>query len=183
MDLKNLAGYTNVIFSDVYGEKITNIELVQSPEPKEITSKGGLFCDNFLDVETIKTVLVGDEGKTIIKQTDPLKQNFTYKDIDNNTVCESVKKEVSQFISKFFGWHAQFNYYNKFGATPSNFELIKSKMQEDLLNYLKAGINDKLTEVQDNNNINIEEPLFFYPLVGIMNNVIKNIESLKTVKA
>ena len=55
-------------------------------------------------------------------------------------------------------------------------------MLEDLKNYLLAGINDKLTEVQDNNAINIEEPLFFYPLVGIISNITKNIHTLKLHK-
>ena len=174
-ELKNLTAYTNVIFSDVYGEAINSIELMQSPEPKEITCKGGLFCKEVPDdIENIKTVLIGDIENTILNAS--ADTNIKYKGLNENTeLLSSVKKEVELFIDKFFSWHNKFNYYNKFGASPREFDSIKIKMKEDLLNYLKAGVGEKLKEVNDNLNSSLEEPLFFYPLIGILNKISQNI--------
>jgi hypothetical protein len=48
------------------------------------------------------------------------------------------------------------------------------------MQYLKAGVKEKQSEVQNNNKINIEETLFFYPLVGALNkfshNIFSNVE-------
>ena len=37
------------------------------------------------------------------------------------------------------------------------------------MQYLKSGLAIKKKELQGNTNVNIEEPLFFYPLVGTLN--------------
>lgn len=184
VDLKNLTGYTNVIFSDVYGKEISNIELVQSPEPKELTCKGGLFCDDFNDgVEKLKTVLVGDEVGSYLVDPEKTVKLFPYDKLMADTILlGSVKKEVETFIDKFFKWHETFNYNRQFGALPAHFDTIRGKMKEDIMNYLKAGLSEKLKEVQDDKGINIEEPLFFYPLVGIMNKMAQLVFSPSTDK-
>ena len=41
--------------------------------------------------------------------------------------------------------------------------------------YLKAGLKEKLGEVQENNKINIEETLFFYPIYGVLNKLAQSI--------
>ena len=181
LDLKNLTAYTNVIFSDVYEKNIKGIELMQSPEPKEITCKGGLFCDEDLeDIDNIKTILVGDNEDTILPNK-LAEKNIKYKGLNNNnTILNSVIKEVDSFIDSFFRWHNTFNYYNKFGASPRDFDIIKARMKEDLKNFLKAGVDRKLKEVNDNIDITLEEPLFFYPLIGILNKISQNIYSIPT---
>ena len=50
-------------------------------------------------------------------------------------------------------------------------------MKEDLMQYMLSGIKERQEEVQDNLNTNIEEPIFFYPLVGTINKLAQNIFS------
>lgn len=171
-NLKNLTEFTKIIFTDVYNEDTNTIELRQYDEPKEITCKGGLLCDNFADIDEVKTVLVGDTNQTLIPEN-----KITYKEVNNEDLLLSVKTEVEYFIDKVFYWNEKYNYYNKFGAKPGSFDNLKITMKEDLKLYLKAGLEDKLKEVQENNNINIEETLFFYPLVGVLNKMAQNIFS------
>ncbi len=169
-DLKNLTAYTKIIFNDVYNEPITTMELKQYDNPKEITCKGGLLCNNFTGIDDIKTVLLGDNKNTIIPET-----KITYKEINNDIILNNVLQEVELFIDKFFGWNEQFNYYNKFGANPAIFEELKSIIKQDLYMRMKDGLNEKLLEVQDNSNIPLEETLFFYPLVGVLHKMAQNI--------
>ncbi len=170
--IRNLTEYTKLIFSDVYGETIGKIELGQYEEPKEITCKGGLRCTNFTDVDEIKTVLLGDENQTIVPDA-----SLKYCEADNPELLNSVKAEVEQFIDRFFGWNDQFNYFNKFGAKPVDYEVYKARMKEDMMLFLKAGLKEKLDEVRENNKINVEETLFFYPLNGLLNKFAQTILS------
>ena len=150
-------------------------------EPKELTCKGGLLCSNFSeDIENIKTVLVGDQKQTVI--TDPAANSdsgIKYKGLmGQKQLLDEVVSEVTQFIEKFFEWHKKINYTNKFGASPKDFSALNSKMKEDLYSLLVAGIKEKQLDIKNNEDINLEETLFFYPLKGTINRLAKYISSI-----
>jgi hypothetical protein len=174
-DLKNLTAYSKIIFEDVYEIGKVNIELRTYDDPKEITCKGGLLCDNYADIDDIKTVLVGSQETRLIPEN-----SLKYNEIDDSKLLSSVESEVMDFIDKFFNWNEKYNYANKFGVNPQILDGYKDSLKEDLMQYLKAGVKEKQSEVQNNNKINIEETLFFYPLVGALNkfshNIFSNVE-------
>lgn len=170
--LKNLTEYTKLIFADVYDEPKSNIELKQYEEPKEITCKGGLLCNDFVEIDDIKTVLVGSNTVKIVPDV-----TLKYNQIEDRDLLNDIKKEVLIFIDKFFSWNDTYNYYNKFGVSPKGFDLYNEQMKEDLMQYMLSGIKERQEEVQDNLNTNIEEPIFFYPLVGTINKLAQNIFS------
>lgn len=168
-DLSSLLGLTKVIFEDVHAiEKCPLIEFRLFDNPKEITCKGGLECSNYSKFDSLENeilaVLVGKNDFTTVPPG-----SMHYSQIQDAVVVESVCTEVSAFIDKFFKWNTKYNYYQYFGINPKGFdshkELLKSKIKNDLIN----GIKDKLEEAQDNINIDIEETLFFYPLIGGIN--------------
>lgn len=173
-DLKNLTEYTNLIFKDVYGaEQPINIELKQYEEPKEITCKGGLMCEEFTDTDNVRTVLSGSINQVLIPDT-PLR----YSQIGNDELLNSVKEEVSTFIDKFFGWNEQYYYPKKFGVNPSSLNVQKQAIKDDVLQFLMAGVKEKLTEEKDNMELMVEETLFFYPLRGILHKMAKRLHNL-----
>ena len=49
------------------------------------------------------------------------------------------------------------------------FDEYKDFLKEKIKNDLISGIKEKIKDSQDNIDINIEETLFFYPLVGAIN--------------
>lgn len=169
--LTKLNDYTKIIFSDVYSRDIDNIEIRQYNEPKEITCKGGLLCDNFTDIDKIKIVLVGDKNQRSFF-TDPQVETkgIKYNEIYDAALLSSVQEEVTNFIDKFFSWNNKYNYYSKFGAKQEDFKALLETMKGDIKMFLKAGIEDKLGEVEQKN-IKIEESLFFYSIVGLLNKV------------
>ncbi len=170
--LKNLTAFTKLIFEDIYNEENLNIELRQYDEPKEITCKGGLLCDNYADIDDIKTVLVGSQETQLVPET-----MLKYNEINDPKLLTSVQAEVIEFIDKFFGWNERYNYANKFGINPQGLEAQKATLKEDLMQFLMAGVKEKQIEVQNNNNVHIEETLFFYPLIGALNKLSQNIFS------
>jgi hypothetical protein len=163
-DLKALQKLTKLIFEKVFGEAVGNIELIQHPEPKEITCKGGLLSETHIDIEEIKTVLIGDKENTLIPE-----RNLNYTEINNEVKLESIVDEVKTFIDLVFGLHTEFNLTKNFGVNPAKIEDYKTILKEDLMQYLKSGLENKTKELSGNTNINVEEPLFFYPLVGALN--------------
>jgi hypothetical protein len=176
-DLSTLLSYTKVIFEDVYQvEKSPSIEFRFFENPKEITCKGGLECTNFSQFEIleneIKTILIGTTDSTTIPDS-----SLHYAQIQDGNIIDSVCSEVSLFINKFFAWNTKFNYYQNFGISPKGFkeyqELLSNKIKVDLI----SGIKEKLNETQENINIDIEETLFFYALVGGINRLALKIQN------
>jgi len=178
--LLGLQKLTNIIFQKVYGSTTeSNIEIVQHKEPKEITCRGGLHSDADVEVENIKTVLIGNKKDELVaNKLNPLITgiNITYEDLKDEKFLNSVVEEVKSFIDLLFSINNDFNFSDKFGVNPAQLENNKETLKEDLMQYLKSGIENKKQELRGKTNINLEEPLFFYPLVGAINKL-----ALKTV--
>lgn len=168
--MNSLQKFTKLIFEKIYGPNIQDIELKQDPEPKEITCKGGLLSElNNIEVENIKTVLIGDKDNTLIPN-----KNLKYTDLDD-TIIKSIVKEVESFIDFVNNLNDDFNLKKNFGA---KFEASKKNidnLKPDIIQFLKLGGELKLKELNKDTNINIEEPLFFYPLIGMLNRLAFNI--------
>lgn len=164
--LLGLQKLTNLIFKKIYSNTETNIEIKQHQEPKEITCRGGLLSDADLDIEDIKTVLIGDKDNTVIPGS-----SLNYSQINDEKILKGIVDEVKSFIDLLFDLNNEFNFSNKFGVNPANLSDYQNVLKEDLMRYLKSGLETKKQDLSGKTNINIEEPLFFYPLVGALNNL------------
>ena len=174
-DTSVLTRYTKLIFGDVYGvDNVPMIELKLSENPKEMTCKGGLECSNFEQFDQIEPkilyVLSGAGNDDIVPPT-----NLLYSQLKEPGIVDEVCAGASLFIDKFFAWDKQLNYYQNFGVSPGKLPLYREFLKEKLKNDLIDGIQNKLKEVDENININIEETLFFYPLTGCVNRLASRI--------
>ncbi|WP_298423530.1 cell division protein FtsA [uncultured Kordia sp.] len=166
VDHNKLKKLTELIFKKVYKhDEISKIVIEQDKNPKEITCKGGLLIDvDIEDVEDIKTVLLGDNENTLVPR-----ESFKYSEIENHPKLDNVVKEVNNFINILFEIHEDFNFSKNFGINARHIDDYKEILKDDLMGYLKEGIQSKIDELQGNTKIDIEESLFFYPLVGAIN--------------
>lgn len=176
-DYNKLEKLTKLIFKKVYKDKFIDskdLELKQSDNPKEITCKGGLLLDTKIDkVEDIKNVLLGDGDNILISEKD-----IRYSQIsDNSSMLEGVVSEANNFIELLFELHKDFNFANNFDIDISKIDSYKEVIKKDLMRYLKSGIESKKDELNGNLEIKIEESLFFYPLIGALNNLAYKIVS------
>lgn len=163
-DLNALQRLTKLIFEKIYaGETVGSIELKQHPEPKEITCKGGLLSETTIDVDDIKNVLIGDKENTLVPDTS---MNYTTL---NDAKLNSIIAEVNSYLDLIFALNTDFNFTKNFGVNPAKIDSYKEILKEDLMQHLKLGLAIKTKELAGNTNINVEEPLFFYPLVGALN--------------
>lgn len=171
----SLTELSNLIFHKVYSlgaksdeerEQITkpNLNIQQFGAPKEITCKGGLLFDerDSVNIESIKKVLVGSKDEPLSK--------IQYPELDSN-LLNSVADEVEDFIKLFFDLHNEFNFFHNFSINAAILEDCERELldRDELLEQLEQGIQNKKEQLFGNEKIAVEETLFFYPLVGMIN--------------
>jgi len=162
-NLNSLSSLTRLVFKHVYEAEANSIELEQYAEPKEITCKGGLLSDVDVEIDEIKTVLLGT-GNGVLVPEQPVK----YPEVTDDTL-QQVLGEVDEFMKLLFTIHNEYNFTHHFGVNPSHLSNYRQMLQEDLMEYLKSGQQLKLKELAGNQDVNVEETFFFYPLTGALN--------------
>ena len=176
---KNILGLlSKKIFEGVYNQKYDSDGLTIETEkdmPKEVTCKGGLMSnpeDLVIDIQEIKAILTCVEAKGISK--------LTYESLD-----ESTKAEITSYVKKFniffLSLGSEFSFTDYFSVSEKSLLIFKNELNKHLRDYLEEGLeyNKKLDEVTGDDR-EIEETLFFYPLVGVISNLSKYLAELKT---
>ncbi len=164
-DNELLATYTKLIFAKVYGTSYAADGLsikYDDKNPKEVTCKGGIICAESEGYDAIapkKVVLKGSDCSTFIN-------GETYQTITDATISSTVE-EVRKFFNLIFSLPVEFNMRDNFGINHSTFDLAKEVCLKDLDVITRNGLDEKRKEVADQDVI--EETMFFYPLVGVLN--------------
>lgn len=167
---------TKIIFEEIYGYpySIDGLDIIRPANSKESTCKGGIILSPFQsqDYSTIKDMKIILIGSDENKFSD---ENMTYNDI-----CESdlncVVNEIKKYIEFTFALDKKFSFYDNFDIDRSIMNKVKDLCYRDIKTYLENGLSIKKNSIiQDGADDNLEETLFFYPLVGIINAVVRNI--------
>jgi hypothetical protein len=178
-DMKILATLSKKIFEGVYNQTFDSDGLTIETEkemPKEVTCKGGLMSntdDLAIDTKEIKATLTCVESKGIDKLTYDKLTDATKGDIANY---------VSDFNSFFLKLNSQYSFTDYFNVSEKSFEIFKEELNKHLRDYLEEGLeyNKKLDEVAADEK-EVEETLFFYPLIGAINNLSSHLSELTPV--
>ena len=176
-DLKILANLSKTIFETVYKQKIDSDGLSIETEkemPKEVTCKGGLMLnaeDLAIDIRTIKATHTCLNGV----------EKLTYDQLDE-TAKANIANYVSEFNKFFFNLNSQYSFADYFNVTAKSLDIFKEELSKHLRDYLEEGLeyNKKLDEIA-NDDKEIEETLFFYPLIGAINNISTHLSQLTQV--
>ena len=170
-----LENFTRLIFETVYGQTYPQDGLTiirEKDNPKEATCKGGLLNakpQDYASIMDLKQTLLGDTSNTF------LSTGLRYDKIDE-TLMNGVLEEVKQAVQLFFNLNDKFSYVDKFDAERAKWEVVKQYSQRDLMSYLKSGIENKKEEIEQTGaDPKIEETLFFYPFVGMLNMVAQKV--------
>lgn len=174
-----LERFTKKIFEEIYQEAYPSdgLNIIRPENSKESTCKGGVILNPFQSqdysqINEMKTILLGKDGSTFVDS------KTSYKDIDSE-VKNGVVETTKEFIDFAFKLDNSFSFYNEFDADRSIMDKVKRICLRDVMTYLENGISLKEQMLQqDGADDNIEETLFFYPLVGILNAVVREIYDL-----
>ena len=174
---KTLSDFVTCLFRKVYGQS-EDIRIINEDEPKLATSKGGIYYDGSLsyeDVEKMRYSLLGTDGTTSVA-------GITYNQVNNENTIKKVSQSVGKFIDDLFSVEG----INKIlvdslGADASLFSKIPSLCKKNLEEFTKQGLKGKLGELSDwgvEPTAPVEETMFFYPVVSMLNNLAREISNM-----
>ena len=173
VEVEPLQRLTKKIFSLVYDEDATNINLIlNSDNPKEATCKGGLFMSEMPSgVSNTKEVLLGTNRTDLVKSQ-------KYADVDEE-MLNSVKEQVWDFFDAItikIPKSDVISLKNDFGIDEEYVRLAgKCFNRNDLKTYITKGVKLKYLANAVSKDDIIEESLFFYPIIGVMNDISNDI--------
>jgi hypothetical protein len=177
IEFNRLPDLTKLVFERVYGKKIDRIIIRSYAEPKEISAKGALYSEFKGDIEDLKSVLLGTDKDVILN-----KKKLFYKNITkNNKARLEVVKEIFNFFDLVFDLDKEFSYNKYFGIELRALVNSKKLLLENIEDFLRSGIEKKLKEIPEElqSKVEIEETLFFYPLIGALNGLAMKLVTKK----
>ncbi|SFW83344.1 hypothetical protein [Chitinophaga sancti] len=178
-DQKILAAFSKLIFEGVYGEAYDADGLSIETEkamPKEITCKGGLMSnaeDLSIDTKSIKTTVTCLEDKGIRK--------LTYDQLTEENKAD-IAAYVQKFNTFFIGLNNQYNFNDYFNVSEKSLEIFKEELNKHLRDYLEEGLeyNRRMDEGVTSDK-ELEETLFFYPIIGTINHLSSPLSQLTPI--
>jgi hypothetical protein len=172
-DLSVIANYTKLIFTQIYNMVYPSEGLdviFNGDNPKEATCKGGIFSQDgtqdtqdYLAITSRKVVLDSIDNSFIVRKT--------YSEIDNKEYKKQVTESVINFLDFMFNLNGSFSFCNNFGLNQNTLFSIKDYCYKDLGTFMENGYNKKMKEIGREGNTQIEETLFFYPIVGMLHSL------------
>lgn len=171
-----LVRLTKIIFEEIYAQSysIDGLDIIRPANSKESTCKGGIILTPFQsqdygEIKDMKTILIGTDNEKFADV------HMTYNDVTEADL-DSVVDVIKEYIEFTFKLDKKFSFYDNFDVDRSIMNKVKDLCYRDIRTYLENGLVIKKSEIaQDGADDNLEETLFFYPLVGIINAVVRNI--------
>ena len=165
-DRATLETLTKRIFERIYGENYGNnglTVLYRQAQPKEATCKGGIVCNviqQYPDIQGLKVVL---DSASMDEFVQP---GFTYEQVDDDYLKNTVL-QVRNFLDFVFGLNDELHFNKMLGVDAKSIQIARDVCYRDLQTFAQRGLHNRLNEVDATDEI--EETLFFYPLVGVLN--------------
>ena len=172
------------IFGKVYHDSDKDqIDVKIDNEPKEVTSRGGLYSSGQVDIMNRKFWLGGYEHSKYDRIVDQDVNAFSFKHFLSNHELTSISDSMRELFDIIDELIIQLKMIKEHGISNRSVAVFKNIRYIDLDEYLQAGLKEKFEESGSNENENIEETLFFYPLIGLLNKLASEIaKELKYVK-
>ena len=177
IDEKQLERFSQLVFNKVYGveaDKPMNISR-EKKSPKEITCKGTLHKDfDKLVARPLEEILMVHNGFD-------KGEKISHRRISNDpSIRERVVKQVTQFNAFFKDLNEDYSFAKNFEVSGEAMNLFFERMNESLENYFSEGIefSRKLDDLNSDDNSELEESLFFLPLIGVIHQSMNDLAAL-----
>ncbi|MGY5846616.1 hypothetical protein ACW6QP_04290 [Salegentibacter sp. HM20] len=155
-------------------EKLPDIDIKLPDNPKEISSKGGLSISNEhkFNLDEIK--------ETLITNSQLQSQNNSRISYEKIKEFESTAiQSFDEFLKYFFELNKTYSFRDNFGIEKATLDFTLEFLNKKKVNALKTGIKNKLNEISNESDEEINETLFFYPLVGTLGELAYELEKKK----
>jgi len=169
-DLNNLSNMFQFIFESVYQKKFDDkLQIKLSTIPKEVTCKGALKAsiDDSIKESPIKFWIGGTQNNNwgnVLDREKDVQKTPKYGDLNEKQIDE-IEDAIKDFYSTLDAYIHTIRLESKYIIDPSAYSIFEDLRDTGIKDLLKRGIN----AYHKKNDIKIEETLFFYPLIGILN--------------
>ena len=174
--LGSLTKLFEAIFNEVYESNDSNINLEANDNPKEITCKGGFYIDKNLNINSHKELIEFNIGnindKKIQKNAQKDDSVMTYNNI-NKEFINGVIENVDSFYNLFFKLSKSLDFIDEFGISTTALKVFDNNKSNDLEDFIMAGLD--AAKKDSNDDEALSETLFFYPLIGKLNELASEI--------
>ena len=180
-DSEMVACFAKLIFDGVYKDNRGNIEVMMEKNPKIATCKGGIEDPSpqpYDAINNIKTIFVGNDFTT------DSANKLTYADITDD-IQREVVNTVKNYFKFLFDLHKQNNDFliDNLGGDREIFDTIREfclgEEGEQLLRVsMVKGLQNKKEIDKVRDDTQLEETLFFYPLVGFLHDLAFKISKM-----
>lgn len=154
-----------------------HIEVSLNDKPKEVTCKGGLLIDKEEQVDDNKILFwLGGHlnyNQTIDKDLD-IKVTPKYGDI-NDHITSDIENSLRHFFKLIDEYIETIKLKAKYDIDHEAYTTFKAIREKNLGDYLTRGRKAYFKDEKDH----VEETLFFYPLIGIMNKLAFDLSQVK----
>jgi len=169
-DLKNISNMFQYIFESVYGYKAKEkLQIKLSSIPKEVTCKGALKAniDDSIKESPIKFWIGGVQndswGKVLDRELD-VQNTPKYGEL-NDAQKLQIEETIKDYYSILDEYIQTINIESKYIIEPDAYSIFKKERESGITDFLVRGIQAYYKKPDSK----IEETLFFYPLIGILN--------------
>jgi hypothetical protein len=168
-DLKQISSLMKYIAEKIIGKDTNKVISVLSEIPKEITCKGGLKSSAGSEPNA-KYWLGGRENSewNLLLNSASVGTAPKFNEVSNDNL-DLIIDSVKEFYSILDSYFETVNIENSFGVKRSAYETFKNMRTDQLHDFLKKGIELKVESEGGDINAPLEESLFFYPLIGVLN--------------
>ncbi|MEO9258004.1 MAG: hypothetical protein ABI207_06455 [Crocinitomicaceae bacterium] len=166
----NASNLFKYLFNKVMGTDAKDIRIVLAKNPKEITCKGALRGGLGENISSYPILfwLGGNEnsvwGNALNKSTD-ISNSPYYRDLEKNDNKILIENSINHFFDLLDKYFDNINLEGEFGIDMASYNLFRNTRSSYIQDYLEQGI--KAFNYSPDKHI--EETLFFYPLIGILN--------------
>lgn len=162
------------VFDEHYSERF-EIK-IENECPKQITCRGGIKLENQRLDGQVNSSIYGPRNITGLKYCYSMlgSDQLTYAQVNDLDTRAQLVRQVRQF-NEFFLALLDKSTKDDFGIDNTVLRLFTDVVDDDLDNYLTAGINSYLSGRYEPDDV-VEDVPFFYPIIGsIRYNLLKNL--------
>lgn len=153
---------------------------IERKEPKQLTAKGALckkksskdIAEKFANPKKAKmntirySMLYSKAG-----EPDVLK----YADLSDETKKNQIVEEVKNFNQQFKDLSKSLKFVEEYGCDKDGMKIVERYIDKDLKAYLDTEISDNV-KMKDNKEDEFEDVLFFYPIKGVIRQLVRSIK-------
>lgn len=167
------------IFNNVHNTTDSRIEIKVSENPKEVTCKGGFYLgDGLVGLNHIELVEIniGNINKASVQSLNSVSnETIKYKDLSRQYL-DGVVENVEDFYKLFNKLMIELNFKNTFDVSNSSAKVFNEYKSTDLIDYEMQGVKNLKSDTVDEDPLG--ETLFFFPLIGKLNELANEITNI-----